>query len=136
MHDRVRVIRPQDCTEDVPSGPMTRQAAVSGATVGARGLWLGHVQLGPGELSAPHHHGNLESAIYVVSGSARFLAGEQLEEVLEAGPGDVVWVPPHTVHVEMNAATDAPLVVVVARSGQQNVTVNVDPPPGWAPPPR
>ncbi len=127
----VQVIHPQDCLPDVASGPMHRQAAVSAATVGARGLWLGHVQLGPGMVSAAHHHGDVESAVYVVSGVARFAFGDDLGEVVEAGPGDVVWVPPRVVHVEMNADDSEPVVVVVSRSSQDNVTINVPYPEGW-----
>lgn len=131
----LRVLRPADCVADTSSGAMTRQAAVSATTVGAAGLWLGHVQLGPGLVSAAHHHGDSESAIYVVSGRARFAFGPDLATVVEAVPGDVVWVPPQVVHVEMNASDHEPVVVVVSRSSAEGVTVDVPYPEGWTPPP-
>lgn len=131
MVGKPRVIRPVDCVPDVSSGAMTRQAAVSAATVGAGSLWVGHVQLGPGMVSAAHHHGDVESAIFVVSGRARFAVGNDLGEVLDAGPGDVVWIPPRVVHVEMNASEKEPVVVVVSRSSPDNVTVDVPYPDGW-----
>lgn len=128
------MLRPGDCLPDAASGAMTRQAAVAAATVGAERLWVGHVQLGPGLVSAAHHHGDNESAIYLVSGRARFAFGDDLGLVVDVEPGDVVWVPPHVVHVEMNARDDEPTVLVVSRSSQDNIVVNVPYPDGWAPP--
>lgn len=128
----VRVLHPEDCPADSASGAMTRQAAVSAQTVGAERLWVGHVQLAAGMVSAAHHHGDVESGVYVVSGRARFAFGDDLSQVVDAGPGDVVWVPPNVVHVEMNADADRPVVVVVARSSPDNVTVNVPYPAGWS----
>jgi uncharacterized RmlC-like cupin family protein len=85
-------------------------------------------------VSAVHHHGEAESAIYVISGSARFLCGDALQEDLDAGPGDFVWVPPHVVHVEMNRSAEDPVRMVVARSTQETLVFNVEPPAGWSPP--
>src|SRR2546422_27030 len=83
----------------VASGAMVREAAISEGIVGARELWVGYVELPPASVSAVHHHGEAESAIYVISGHARFLCGETLDDELDAGPGDFVWVPPHVLHV-------------------------------------
>jgi len=81
-----------------------------------------------------HHHGEAESAIYVISGHARFLAGHELAERYEAQSGDFVWVPPHVVHVEMNASRREPVGMVVARSTQETLVFNVQAPAGWTPP--
>jgi uncharacterized RmlC-like cupin family protein len=113
---------------------MVREAAISDAICDARKLWVGYVELPEGSVSAVHHHGEAESAIYIVSGSARFLCGDGLGEQLDAGPGDFVWVPPHVVHVEMNTTDDEPVRMVVARSTQETLVFNVDSPPGWSPP--
>ena len=75
-----------------------------------------------------------ESAIYVISGRAQFLCGDALDDELDAGPGDFVWVPPDVVHVELNASDDEPVRMVVSRSTQETLVFNVDPPPGWTPP--
>ena len=81
-----------------------------------------------GVRSGPHHHGELESAIYLISGRARFRYGDHLEHVVEAGPGDFVFVPPYLVHQEINASSDEAVDMVVARSSQDNIVVNVDMP--------
>ena len=65
-----------------------------------------------------HHHGAVESVIYVVSGRARMRWGERLEFVAEAGPGDFIYVPPYVPHQEINASDDAPLSCVAVRSGR------------------
>ena len=73
-----------------------------------------------------HHHGPVESVIYVVSGRARMRWGDRLEFVAEAGPGDFIYVPPYVPHQEINASDDAPLSCVIVRSGQEAVVVNLD----------
>jgi uncharacterized RmlC-like cupin family protein len=105
---------------------MQREAGVAATTVGAEKLWVGHVTMAPGAKSGAHHHGSVESAIYIISGRARFRFGERLEQVAEAGPGDFIFVPPQAVHQEINADADAPIEMIVARNGQENIVVNVD----------
>lgn len=77
------------------------------------------------KLTGAHHHGELESVIYVVSGRARMRWGEQLEFVAEAGPGDFIYVPPFVPHQEINASTDEPLACVIVRSDQEPIVVNL-----------
>jgi uncharacterized RmlC-like cupin family protein len=112
---------------------MLREAAIAQSTVGAEKIWLGYVELGPGLVSAVHHHGEAESGIYIISGDARFFTGDQLDQSHEAHAGDFVWVPPHMVHVEMNTSTSEPVRMVVARSTQASLTFNVPTPEGWQP---
>ncbi|MDQ4131021.1 MAG: cupin domain-containing protein [Actinomycetota bacterium] len=131
--EKLRVIGPGARRADVASGVMLRQAAISGGLVGAEKLWMGWVELGPGLVSGVHHHGDSESGIFVVSGRARFCSGEALDEVHEAGAGDFVWVPPHLVHVEVNMSTIEPVLMVVARSTQEAIVVDVPAPAGWSP---
>ena len=134
MEDELRVIRAADRVPDVASGAMRREAAVSEGLVGAQKLWVGYVELDGGMVSAVHHHGEAESVIYLISGAARFLSGTSLEQVHDAGPGDFVWVPPHVVHVEMNATSDEIVRMVVARSTQETLVFNIPAPEGWTPP--
>src|SRR5205807_5498092 len=114
----LRVISASDRCPDQASGAMLREAAIAQNTVGAQKIWLGYVELGPGLVSAVHHHGEAESGIYIISGHAQFFAGEQLELGQEAHAGDFVWVPPHLVHLEMNMSREEPVRMVVARSTQ------------------
>lgn len=131
--DALRLIRPGDRAPDVASGSMIREAAIAQRTVGAQKIWVGYVELPPGMISAVHHHGEAESAIYVISGRARFYAGPQLDVVRIAEPGDFVWVPPQLIHVEMNETEDTPVQMVVARSTQETLVFNVPTPDGWSP---
>src|SRR5579859_6631527 len=87
----LRVIRAADRCPDQASGAMLREAAIAQNTVGAQKIWLGHVQLGPGLISAVHHHGEAESGIYIISGDARFYCGDNLDEAQDAHSGDFVW---------------------------------------------
>ena len=82
---------------------MTRAAAINHAKAGANKLWAGTVSVAPNAKTGAHHHGHLESIIYVVSGRARMRWGERLEFVAEAEPGDFIFVPPYVPHQEINA---------------------------------
>jgi len=124
----LRVIKPADRALDQASGGMRREAAVSRAMVGAERIWLGYVELEPGDISAAHHHGEAESAIYMISGHARFVTEAGTHD---AEAGDVVWVPPHVVHVEANRGFGEAVRMIVARSTQQTLVFNVDMPQGW-----
>ena len=135
LRAELRVISPAERRPDVASGAMRREAAVSDVLVGARGTWLGYVELGPGLASAVHHHGEAESGIYIISGQARFYSGERLERAVDAQAGDFVWVPPELVHVEQNVSLAEPVRMVVARSTQANLTFNLPTPEGWTPQP-
>ncbi len=129
----LRVVKAVDRCPDQASGAMLREAAIAQNTVGAEKIWLGYVELGPGLVSAVHHHGEAESGIYIISGDARFFTGDQLDQAHEAHAGDFVWVPPHAVHVEMNTNAAEPVRMVVARSTQASLTFNLPMPEGWSP---
>ena len=104
---------------------MTRAAAITQARAGAEKLWAGTVEIHPRAKTGAHHHGPVESVIYVVKGQARMRWGERLEFTAEAGPGDFIYVPPFVPHQEINAG-DEELSCVVVRSGQEAVVVNLD----------
>jgi uncharacterized RmlC-like cupin family protein len=105
---------------------MHREAAISRGSAGAEKIWAGTVAIEPGAKTGPHHHGPLESVIYVLHGRARMRWGDRLEFVSEAGPGDFIYVPPHVPHQEINASEDETLRCVVVRSDQEPVVVNLD----------
>ncbi|MHB8376145.1 MAG: cupin domain-containing protein [Dehalococcoidia bacterium] len=125
MND-VRVIRPHERDAATAQTPgMARVAGVSAATCGSSGVWMGEVTTEPHFRSGAHHHGNVESAIYVVRGRMRMRWGDRLERSVDAGPGDFVFVPAHVVHQEMSVSDEC-LVLILARGAQENVVVNVD----------
>jgi len=105
---------------------MDRAAAINFARVGAQKIWAGTVKIHPNAKTGAHHHGHLESVIYVLKGQARMRWGERLEYVAEAGPGDFIFVPPYVPHQEINASTDETLECVLVRSDNEAVVVNLD----------
>lgn len=123
----IRVVRAGELDRNTAQTPgMTRAAAITYARTGAQKLWAGTVVVQPEVATGPHHHGELETVLYIVRGRARFRWGERLEFVAEAGPGDFIYVPPFVPHQEINALPDAPVEAVVVRSGQEPVVVNLD----------
>ena len=123
----VKVIKTDQLDTNTPQTPgMTRAAAISHASAGAQKLWAGTVVVEPNAKSGAHHHGELETVLYIVRGRARFRWGENLEFVDEAGPGDFIFVPPFVPHQEINARPDEPVEAVVVRSGQDPIVVNLD----------
>jgi uncharacterized RmlC-like cupin family protein len=105
---------------------MRRREAIAGTTVGSGDLWMGQTHMVPGARSADHHHGPTETAIYVVSGRPRFVFVDHGAEVaIDASPGDYVFVPPWVPHREENPSGDTEAVVVIARSSQEAVVVNL-----------
>ena len=105
---------------------MQRRAAITSELTGAANLWAGTVTIDANAKTGAHHHGDLESVIYVVNGVARLRWGDRLEFVAEANAGDFIYVPPYVPHQEINASADLQLHCVLARSGQQGLVVNLD----------
>jgi uncharacterized RmlC-like cupin family protein len=123
----VRVVKGTHLDTNTPQTQgMNRAAAITHARCGAEKLWAGTVVIHPKAKTGAHHHGPVESVIYVVSGRARMRWGERLEFTAEAGPGDFIYVPPFVPHQEINASDTEPLSCVLCRSGQEPVVVNMD----------
>ena len=126
-NDGVRIVRADELDSNTAQTPgMLRRAAVTAALTGASKLWAGTVTIDANARTGAHHHGDLESVIYVVNGVARMRWGEHLEFMAEAGPGDFIYVPPYVPHQEINASEDLKLHCVLARSGQQGLVYNLD----------
>ncbi|MDZ5461598.1 cupin domain-containing protein [Azohydromonas lata] len=126
-HDGVRVVPGNRLDPNTAQTPgMHREAAITYARVGAQKLWAGTVHIHPNAKTGAHHHGPLESVIYVVRGRARMRWGEQLEFTAEAGPGDFIYVPPFVPHQEINASATEELECVLVRSDGEAVVVNLD----------
>ena len=125
--DGVRVVGADQLDPNTAQTPgMDRQAAINFARVGAQKLWAGTVHIHPDAKTGAHHHGALESVIYVLRGRARMRWGNALEFVAEAGPGDFIFVPPYVPHQEINASAMDTLECVLVRSDNEAVVVNLD----------
>jgi len=123
----VKIVRAGELDTNTPQTPgMTRAAAITNARTGASKLWAGTVVVKPHAKTGPHHHGELETVLYVIRGRARMRWGDRLEFCDEAGPGDFIYVPPYVPHQEINARSDIPCEAVVVRSGQEPMVVNLD----------
>ena len=126
-HDGVQVIPGGSLDPNTPQTPgMDRKTAINFARAGARKLWAGTVHIKANAKTGAHHHGALESVIYVVRGRARMRWGERLEYTAEAGPGDFIYVPPYVPHQEINASPSEPLECVLVRSDNEAVVINLD----------
>ena len=126
-HHGVRVVRANELDINTAQTPgMNRAAAITNARAGAEKLWAGTVVIHPRAKTGAHHHGPVESVIYVVSGRARMRWGDKLEFIAEAGPGDFIYVPPYVPHQEINASDTEPLECVLVRSDNEAVAINID----------
>jgi uncharacterized RmlC-like cupin family protein len=112
------------------TGGMTRLEAISGQTVGSENLWMGQTHVAPSTGSDNHHHGVSETGIYVVSGHPEFVFldatdGEPFERRLCTSPGDYIYVPPWVPHREENPDPENEAIVVIARTTQEAIVVNL-----------
>jgi uncharacterized RmlC-like cupin family protein len=123
----IRVVRSSEKSCDTPETlGMNRQVAISGSRSGSMHLWAGTNRIEPGASTGPHHHGALESIIYVIRGQALMRWGNRLEWITKAGPGDFLLVPPYVPHQELNASSTEELHCVLVRSATEEVVVNLD----------
>jgi uncharacterized RmlC-like cupin family protein len=126
-HNGVQVIHGDQLDMNTAQTPgMERAAAINLARVGAQKLWAGTVKIHANAKTGAHHHGALESVIFIIKGQARMRWGDHLEFTAEAGPGDFIFVPPYVPHQEINASTDETLECVLVRSDNEAVVVNLD----------
>ena len=123
----IKVVSENDLDDNTPQTKgMKRFAAIAKSNVGAEKIWAGTVNIEPSAKTGAHHHGELESVIYVLSGKAKMRWGEKLEFEQHANPGDFIFVPPFVPHQEINASNNEILKCVLFRSGQDPVVVNLD----------
>jgi uncharacterized RmlC-like cupin family protein len=132
FHRRLhQVAAPSLSRRTAQSDGMDRLEAISGSTVGSQNLWMGQTHVAPSTGSANHHHGVSETGIYVVSGHPEFVFldeqnGQPVERRLRTSPGDYVYVPPWVPHREENPDPAQEAVVVIARTTQEAIVVNLD----------
>src|SRR3954464_13314747 len=123
----VKIVRGTNLDSNTPQTPgMTRAAAITNARTGASKLWAGTMVVQPDAKTGPHHHGELETVLYVVKGRVRMRWGDRLEFSDEAGAEDFIYVPPYVPHQEINADPNETCEAVVVRNGQEPVVVNLE----------
>jgi uncharacterized RmlC-like cupin family protein len=123
----VKIVHAAELDMNTPqTSGMTRAAAITRAKAGAATLWAGTMVVQPDAKTGPHHHGELETVLYVVKGRVRMRWGDRLELSDEAGAGDFIYVPPYVPHQEINADPNEICEAVVVRNGQEPVVVNLD----------
>ncbi|MDT7569708.1 MAG: hypothetical protein QOG76_8332 [Pseudonocardiales bacterium] len=122
----VRVVRRDQFSSNTPqTSGLQREVAFDSHNPDARVLSAFLTTVPPGAATGAHHHGDQETILYVLEGTARYRWGDRLEHVAEAGPGDFVFIPAHTVHQEINASAAYPTVWVVTRSNPDPIVVNL-----------
>ncbi len=106
---------------------MERSIAISAPLVGSVRLYSSIVSTAPGDKTRIHHHGECETSIYILSGSARYTFGPTgLEHTFDAEAGDFVYIPAGEIHVEENASDTEPLLVVLTRNCPDSHVVYLD----------
>lgn len=125
--NRVHHIKASELSSDTAqSDGLRRFAALSGRSVGAEKLWMGETHALPKTVSDNHHHGESETAIYVRSGNPEFVFHDGVQEVrIATAPGDYVFIPPYLPHREENPDPKRAAEVVIARSTQEAIVVNL-----------
>jgi uncharacterized RmlC-like cupin family protein len=122
----VHIRRGELSGDTLQTSGMTRLEAVSGKSAGSEKVWMGQTRVAPGVNSGDHHHGEAETAIYVLSGHPAFVFADGDREVrLTTEPGDYIFVPPFVPHREENPGPGE-AVVIIARSSQEAIVVNLD----------
>jgi uncharacterized RmlC-like cupin family protein len=124
---RVHHVRASDLSAGTAqTAGMQRFAAISGASVGSEKIWMGETHVAPKTVSGNHHHGESETAIFVRNGNPEFVFHDGVGEVrITTGPGDYIFVPPYVPHREENPDPDNPAIIVLARSTQEAIVVNL-----------
>jgi uncharacterized RmlC-like cupin family protein len=122
QQDLVLLVRPVERKPGPATPGMDRQQAFA-----TDGTWSGFVRTEPGMVSGCHHHGEYETVIYVLTGALKMEFGPNGSNMVEAGPGDFVYVPKGAVHRESNPSAE-PTDIIVVRAGVGESTFNLDGP--------
>jgi uncharacterized RmlC-like cupin family protein len=131
FHQHLHQVTPDALSpQTAQTSGMRRVEAISERSVGSEKLWMGQTHVAPSTASGNHHHGDSETGIFVVHGHPEFVfldetAGDPVERRLRTSPGDYVYVPPWVPHREENPDPDDEAVVVIARTTQEAIVVNL-----------
>ena len=105
------------------SGDITRgwngiryRTGLSGRNTSAKKLSMNVATVPPGAVAYAHIHVDFEVMLYILAGRVRHEFGPNLEQSLENGPGDFIFIEPGVPHEVLNLSDTEPVVAVVARS--------------------
>lgn len=122
----LHVVRAAELSPDTGQSPgAVRQVGVDARLSGANLIWMGKVSNEPGHWSVAHHHGEAQTAGYVLKGQARIYYGDRYKEYVDLDEGDFVFVPPNFPHIEGNRSNEEELVWLTART-PDNIVINLD----------
>ena len=125
-HGELEVVRAGELSQS--TGQSTGALRVSGVDrnlTSASQIWMGKVSNEPGYRSVAHHHGDAQTAGYVLEGEARIYYGPSYQQYVDMNEGDFVFVPPNFPHIEANRSAERRLVWLTART-PDNIVVNLD----------
>ena len=123
--DEARLVKPLQFDGHTPQTAGMRRLAAISHLVGSEQLWAGVMLAEPDTASSVHHHGPLETVVYVLSGRSRVRWGRRLEHETDLEVGDFLLIPPYLPHQEINPSPDQPTQWVVVRSGPEPVVVDL-----------
>ncbi|GGB53300.1 hypothetical protein GCM10011409_33620 [Lentibacillus populi] len=99
---------------------MPRRTAVQ-----APNLWIGRVTGEPAKDSGEHHHGEAETAGFIICGTTELLYDKGYKSYVDFYPGDFLRVPAYLPHIERNPSKTEPIEFLTARN-PRNIVVNLD----------
>jgi uncharacterized RmlC-like cupin family protein len=121
----LKVIRSTDLSDTPGQTPgALRLSGISTSTTDARRIWFGRVHNDPGMRSVPHHHGEAETAGFVIKGQARIYYGDGYRQYVDMDEGDFIYVPAYFPHIEANRSQTEPLDFLTART-PDNIVINL-----------
>lgn len=95
---------------------------------GSNGLSGCFVAMPPSGIAKLHSHDHTEHIIAVIEGYAATLIGDTLTPYYH-GPGDFLFVPPHTTHIAVNLSTKHRIIALEIRSNpllEDDILVETD----------
>lgn len=123
MAGRITVVT---STERPASGPSTPGMQRFEAFVG-EDRWIGYTKTEPGRRSGWHHHGEMDTYVFVVRGAIELESGPGGRTIVGARAGEFAHIPARTVHRE-GTPGDEPGAAVVVRIGRGQPVFAVDGP--------
>jgi len=110
-----------DCIKLRPGGTYSGKQGfdyfegIAKETAGSQGICMHLLTIPPGGRAKAHKHLSHETAIYMISGTAKMYWGDRLENMMETSAGDLIFIPADTPHLPFNDGT-VPAVAVLART--------------------